>query len=270
MAAPRRGRPGLTLDLPAPLDSPGAFSARHPILYPDHSSRRGIETSRRAPRGAAAPNCPADDCRRRSESGRSREPVASVNKGIMGSKMPPTTGVAEDAQRRRCPVTLRSTGAELPLVMGLASLLVGADGTPWEDLDARGWEAQHRGDYAAAEVDFRAAMEMARTSGENDPRLGHSATDPAWTLYFRGRSSQAESFALQGLRIRGSGLDERHPELAEALDAVSSGSCRSKKRPWARSIRGSAAGWPAWPTPTRAWVISPGPRRIIGEPWPSA
>ena len=57
---------------------------------------------------------------------------------------------------------------------------------------------------------------LARTS-EN---LGHSTTDVAWTLYFQGRYSQAEPFAMLGLKIREEAQGEWRPELAEALDAV--------------------------------------------------
>ena len=116
-------------------------------------------------------------------------------------------------------VNSRSIGA--PLVVGLACLLTGArlDDATWTDHDQRGWDSQKRGDYAAAEAHFRAAIEAARAFGEHDSRLGHSATDLAWTLYYQGRYSEAEPFATQGLKIREAAQGER-PELAEALDAV--------------------------------------------------
>ena len=117
---------------------------------------------------------------------------------------------------------LNARGVKLLLSAGLVLFLAGAGAvdTTWEENYERGWKSTRRGDYASAEAHFRAAMQAARSFGERDPRLCKSATSLAWTLYHRGRYSEAEPIALQNLAIQERVRGAWHIEVAEALDAV--------------------------------------------------
>src|SRR5690348_7108830 len=104
-----------------------------------------------------------------------RECDRSTDKGFADLENPTARMDVTIAGIRRSTMTVAFRRVERPLVVGLALFLVGAGAgdTPWEDLDERGWKARERGDYAAAEVHFRAAMEVAKAFGERDQRLGH-------------------------------------------------------------------------------------------------
>jgi tetratricopeptide (TPR) repeat protein len=117
---------------------------------------------------------------------------------------------------------INSRRVERLLVVGLAVVTLGA-GTGdsiYEDHHKSGYNLLDRGDYAAAEAHFRAAMEAARAFPERDPRFGHIVTDLAWALYRQARYAQAESFAIQSLTSREAAFGRDHTEVAYALDAL--------------------------------------------------
>jgi hypothetical protein len=63
-------------------------------------------------------------------------------------------------------MVVNSRGVELPLVAGLAFLLVGASAgeTAWDDHDERGWKALERGDSIGSSASFDERKSSSRTA----------------------------------------------------------------------------------------------------------
>lgn len=83
----------------------------------------------------------------------------------------------------------------------------------WEQYQAAGEEALHEGDFAAAEIMWRAAYEQAKTFNKLDPRWAATIEGLAEALWHQGKLEEAEPLCKQILEIFKVTRGPEHPDV---------------------------------------------------------
>jgi len=83
----------------------------------------------------------------------------------------------------------------------------------WEQYQSAGEEALQEGDFAAAELMWRAAHEQAKTFNKLDPRLAATLEGLAEALWHQGKQEQAEPLCKQILEIFKITRGPEHPDV---------------------------------------------------------
>lgn len=83
----------------------------------------------------------------------------------------------------------------------------------WEQYQAAGEEALHEGDFAAAEIMWRAAYEQAKTFNKLDPRWAATLEGLAEALWHQGKLEEAEPLCKQILEIFKITRGPEHPDV---------------------------------------------------------
>ncbi len=88
----------------------------------------------------------------------------------------------------------------------------------WDSYIAAGKAAYSRGDYAEAEKQNQAALNVSEGFGSQDPRLATSLNNLAVIYVAQGRYAVAESLHKRSLAIREKALGPEHPDAAQSLN----------------------------------------------------
>jgi tetratricopeptide (TPR) repeat protein len=83
----------------------------------------------------------------------------------------------------------------------------------WEQYQSAGEEALHEGDFAAAEIMWRAAYEQAKTFNKLDPRWAATLEGLAEALWHQGKQDEAEPLCKQILEIFKITRGPDHPDV---------------------------------------------------------
>ncbi|MGH9549862.1 MAG: tetratricopeptide repeat protein, partial [Terriglobales bacterium] len=83
----------------------------------------------------------------------------------------------------------------------------------WEQYQAAGEEALHEGDFAAAEIMWRAAYEQAKAFNKLDPRFAATIEGLAEALWHQGKLHEAEPLCRQILEIFQITRGAEHPDV---------------------------------------------------------
>ncbi len=93
-----------------------------------------------------------------------------------------------------------------------------AQGGQWNTLNAAGFEAYHRGDYAEAEKEWSAALKKAEGFGPQNPRLATSLNNLAVLYLTQGRYAETVPLFKRALAIDEKTFGPEHPEVATDLN----------------------------------------------------
>jgi tetratricopeptide (TPR) repeat protein len=83
----------------------------------------------------------------------------------------------------------------------------------WEQYQAAGEEALKEGDFAAAEIMWRAALELSRAFNKLDPRITITLEGLAEALYHQGRFAEAEPLCRRALELFKVTRGPDHPDV---------------------------------------------------------
>jgi len=106
-------------------------------------------------------------------------------------------------------------------VMLVSALFIGCGqsaGSPWESYIQAGEAAYKQGNYAEAEKQFLAALQVAEKFGPEVPRLATSLRNLAELYRAQGKYAEAEPLLRRALAISEKALGPGHPDVAISLN----------------------------------------------------